>query len=91
MPIGCTRCGAKQEGEILTPPIAFKFPHEKGCGHGVGPLAVIKGKIAKPKEPTAKEVIVEELKSQIEEIKVEKVVEKSTQKKEKIKVYGQKD
>lgn len=45
MPIACTRCGNKQEGEIISPPIAFAFKHGNGCGHGVGPLAVIKGTI----------------------------------------------
>ena len=45
MPIACTRCGNKEEGEIISPPIAFAFKHGNGCGHGVGPLAVIKGVI----------------------------------------------
>ena len=45
MPIACTRCGNKQEGKIISPPIAFAFKHGNGCGHGVGPLAVIKGAI----------------------------------------------
>ena len=47
MPIACTRCGASEEGEILTAPIAFAFKHELGCGHGVGPRAVIKGSTPK--------------------------------------------
>lgn len=62
MPIACTRCGAKEEGEILSAPIAFAFKHEKGCGHGVGPLVVIRGKVAKVEEKP---------KEQVEEIKVE--------------------
>ena len=45
MPIACTRCGNKQEGEIISPPIAFAFKHGNGCGHGVGPLAVIRGTV----------------------------------------------
>ena len=47
MPIACTRCGASEDGEILTAPIAFAFKHDRGCGHGVGPLAVIKGSTPK--------------------------------------------
>ncbi len=50
MTVACTRCGASAEGEIITPPIAFTFKHERGCGHGVGPLAVIKGKTPKKVE-----------------------------------------
>lgn len=50
MPIACTRCGASEEGEIITPPIAFAFTHEKGCGHGIGPLTVVKGKTPKKAE-----------------------------------------
>ena len=50
MPIACTRCGASEDGEILTAPIAFAFKHDRGCGHGIGPLAVVKGKTPK-KEP----------------------------------------
>jgi hypothetical protein len=41
MTIACTRCGATQEGEIILPNIAFKFPHKGGCGHGLGPLSVL--------------------------------------------------
>jgi len=41
MTIACTRCGAKQEGDIILPNIAFKFKHIKGCGWGLGPLAII--------------------------------------------------
>jgi hypothetical protein len=88
MPVACTRCGAKQEGEILNVTVAFRFPHEPGCGQGVGPLAIIKGKVSKPKETpkevpkekSAKEIIVEELKPQVVEAK-----------KTKTKVFGQKD
>jgi hypothetical protein len=58
MPIACTRCGEKQEGEILNVNIAFRFPHAKGCGQGIGPLAVIKGQIKKPE--VKKEVKVDE-------------------------------
>ncbi len=55
MPIACTRCGASEDGEILTAPIAFAFVHDKGCGHGIGPLAVVKGKTPK-KEPKKEKV-----------------------------------
>ena len=50
MPIACTRCGASEDGEILTAPIAFAFKHDRGCGHGIGPLAVVKGKTPKKQE-----------------------------------------
>ena len=56
MTIACTRCGAKQEGDIILPNIAFKFKHIKGCGHGLGPLAIIPSakKMEKPKIDTIK-------------------------------------
>jgi len=44
MTIACTRCGATCEGDIIVPPLAFGFKHKSGCGHGVGPLAVLPGK-----------------------------------------------
>ena len=54
MPIACTRCGNSEDGEILTAPIAFAFEHARGCGHGIGPLAVVKGKTPKKVESTKK-------------------------------------
>ena len=54
MPIACTRCGNSEDGEILTAPIAFAFKHARGCGHGVGPLAVVKGKTPKKVESSKK-------------------------------------
>ena len=54
MPIACTRCGNSEDGEILTAPIAFAFKHALGCGHGIGPLAVVKGKTPKKVESTKK-------------------------------------
>lgn len=90
MPIACTRCGAKEDGEIITAPIAFAFKHALGCGHGVGPLAVVKGQVTKKKEEiphtdSVKQVkeIVAESKQTIDDSKKEK---KSF--KEKIKVFG---
>ncbi len=55
MTIACTRCGASEEGEIILPSIAFAFKHDLGCGHGVGPLTVIKGKTPKKVESKKKE------------------------------------
>ena len=54
MTIACTRCGAKQDGDIILPNIAFKFKHNKGCGWGLGPLAIIPSakKMEKPKIDT---------------------------------------
>ena len=62
MPIACTRCGASEDGEILTAPIAFAFKHDRGCGHGIGPLAVIKGKTPKKQESKSKKKKAEKLK-----------------------------
>jgi hypothetical protein len=41
MTIACTRCGASQDGDIILPVITFKFKHNRGCGHGVGPLTLL--------------------------------------------------
>ena len=89
MPIACTRCGAKEEGEIITAPIAFTFKHETGCGHGVGPLAVIKGQIKKSKIEKDPDVIITDK----DEIRVEGKVEEKPKKsvKEKIKVFGKRE
>ena len=92
MPIACTRCGKKQEGEILTSPVTFTFKHEKGWGMGIGPLAVIKGQIKKPKTETSEfkevtgksnEIIITD-EAKPKEIKVEV----KEPKKEKTKVFG---
>lgn len=73
MPIACTRCGNKQEGEIISPPIAFAFKHGNGCGHGVGPLAVIRGTIKvqekKVIEEQIDEIIVKKLQPQTQKRK----------------------
>jgi len=91
MTIGCTRCGASCEGDIILPSLAFGFKHNLGCGHGVGPLAVVKGQVRKPvqkeeskqhEEKTAKEIIVEELTPRVKEVKQES---------KKHKRFGQKD
>jgi hypothetical protein len=50
MTIGCTRCGATCEGDIISAPLAFTFKHEVGCGHGVGPLAVFPSSKKAPKK-----------------------------------------
>ena len=91
MTIACTRCGATQDGDIISPPLAFGFKHNAKCGHGVGPLAVMPSarksekKISeKHAEIQAKEIIKEVEK---EEIKVEKPKSKI----ERIKVFGKKD
>jgi hypothetical protein len=65
MTIGCTRCGATQEGEIILPQIAFRFPHKKGCGHGIGPLAKVPTSKKKQVDKPAKES-----KPKVEKVKV---------------------
>jgi hypothetical protein len=69
MTIGCVRCGASMEGDIITSPISFTFKHESGCGMGIGPLCVLKGKITKR---------VEEKKKKKKETKVVENTETST-------------
>ena len=61
MTIACTRCGAMQDGDIILPSLSFGFKHNPGCGHGVGPLAVLPGS----KKP---------LKSDFKKLEGEKVV-----------------
>ena len=80
MTIGCTRCGAQEDGNILSPPIAFAFKHNDGCGHGIGPLAVIPGtkKPDKPKETRSEPEI-----PTTSEVRAEEVVEENTPKKNK--------
>ena len=84
MTIGCTRCGASQEGNILLPVIVFKFPHKKGCGMGIGPLAVI---------PTHKKVKVENIPEplHIADVIVELEPKKSNPIVEKLKVFGKQE
>ncbi len=96
MTIGCTRCGASEDGEILSPPIAFAFKHNKGCGHGVGPLAVIPGKkkADKPKntaEKFADRVNAEVIKEIEKEIKVEEKVKEDKPKKSKFSSFSKKE
>ncbi len=92
MTIACTRCGATQDGDIILPPIAFAFKHERGCGHGVGPLAVMPGSAKKkPKTETSefKEVTGKSderiIFDEVKEIKVEETVDKAKPKKSKFK------
>ncbi len=96
MTIGCTRCGAREDGQILSPPIAFAFKHNKGCGHGVGPLAVIPDakKTEKPKSTAEKhgEIQAKEVIKEIEkEIKVEEKVKEDKPKKSKFSSFGKKE
>jgi hypothetical protein len=95
MPIACTRCGAKEDGEILTAPISFAFKHDPGCGHGVGPLVVIKGQIKKTAEIHAEKQAEEIIKEAEASLKLDKDPKVSTQtatpKKEKNKTFSQKD
>jgi hypothetical protein len=89
MTIACTRCGASCEGDIIVPPLAFGFKHNSGCGHGVGPLAVLPGSV-KPKkkeEPFGKGIGAEILKK--DDVKVVEKTKKSKPIVEKVKVFGQ--
>lgn len=81
--IACTRCGATENFDILTPPIAFAFKHEKGCGHGVGPLAVLPGSAKKKPDTSIVESVKEVFSDPKEEIKVEEKVEKTMSRAEK--------
>ena len=84
MTIACTRCGATCEGDIILPALAFGFTHNSGCGHGVGPLAVLPASFkSKPKK--------EEIKEEREEIKVEEVVEKTESRAERRRARQQKE
>ncbi len=94
MTIACTRCGATQDGDIILPALAFGFKHNLGCGHGVGPLAVMPGSAKKKPEKKADTSIVDSVKevfSSKEETKVEEKVEESKPKKSKSKSFSQKD
>ncbi len=81
MTIACTRCGATCEGDIIVPPLAFGFKHNSGCGHGVGPLAVL---------PTSFKPKVEK-KEVKEEVKVEEEVEKVKPRHEKKSRFSKKE
>ncbi len=84
MTIGCTRCGATCEGDIIVAPLAFGFKHEPGCGHGVGPLAVIPSakKSEKPKTET---------KNEPEPVKVKETVKEPQPEKSERKLFGKKE
>ncbi len=97
MVIACTRCGAKEDGEILTAPIAFAFKHASGCGHGVGPLVVLRGQTKKleikdvKNTKTVESVMTSGTQTLVEEIKVESEPKEKKSIKEKIKVFGKQD
>jgi hypothetical protein len=92
MTIGCVRCGASQEGEIITSPISFTFKHESGCGMGIGPLCVLKGKITKRVEEKKKDTSnVDSATKVFEEIKVEEKAEENLSRREKRKLRQQKE
>ncbi len=85
MTIGCTRCGASCEGDVIVPALAFGFKHEAGCGHGVGPLAVLPGSFKpKPKKE-------EEKTPEPKEVKAEEVVEKTESRAERRRARQQKE
>ena len=84
MTIACTRCGATCEGDLILPPVAFTFKHNEGCGHGVGPLAVLPGSKKKPEKSTAEKHADKFNEEVVKEIKVEE----SKPKKEKSKIFG---
>ena len=99
MVIACTRCGAKEDGEILTAPIAFAFKHDKGCAHGVGPLVVLRGQVKKPKEifegsremPESTQKSEKSVQERPKDIRVEEKPKEKKSIKEKIKVFGKQD
>jgi hypothetical protein len=106
MTIACTRCGASQDGDIILPVIAFKFKHNRGCGHGVGPLTLLPSN-KKPKNIAERhadkqaDAILKEIEKS--EVKVSDVrlspkgkpidepAKKSKSTIEKLKVFGKKD
>ncbi len=91
MTIACTRCGATEDGDIILPPIAFKFKHNLGCGHGVGPLAVLPGSSKKKPDTSIVESVKQVFTDTKKEVKVEEKLEKAKHKSEKTKVFGKKD
>ena len=92
MTIGCTRCGATQDGDIIVAPLAFAFKHEPGCGHGVGPLAVIPSakKSEKPKSTAEKHGEIQ-AKEVIKEIEKEIKVKENKHQKSKFSSFGKKE
>ncbi len=88
MTIGCTRCGASEDGEIISPPIAFAFKHNKGCAHGIGPLAVLPSNFKKSKKDDTPKVEAKETKS---EVKVEKQVKENKPEKSKSSSFSEKE
>lgn len=100
MTIACTRCGATEDGDIILPALAFGFKHNLGCGHGVGPLAVLPGSAKKKPEKKPDTSIVDSVKEVFknkeepkveEETKVEETVEETKPKKSKKLSFSQKD
>jgi len=89
MTIACTRCGATCDGDIILPSLAFGFKHEAGCGHGVGPLAVLPGSAKPRKEETIKQKVDPQAEQDIGEIKVEEKVEKPRSRDKKKHRFGQ--
>jgi hypothetical protein len=98
MTIACTRCGASCEGDIIVPPLAFGFKHNSGCGHGVGPLAVLPSSV-KPKKTITDDIktapndeasrkIVEKILKK-DDVKIEEKPKKSKPFVEKVKSFGQ--
>ena len=94
MTIACTRCGATQDGDIISPPLAFGFKHNAKCGHGVGPLAVMPSarksekNIAERHADRANEEVVKEINKEVEK---EESAEKPKSKREKLRVFGKKE
>ncbi len=91
MTIACTRCGATQDGDIISPPLAFGFKHNAKCGHGVGPLAVLPASYKARQKEEFKKVEKHIIFDEVKEVKAETKVEKSKSKKEKTKVFGKQD
>ena len=93
MTIACTRCGATQDGDIILPPIAFGFKHNSGCGHGVGPLAVLPG--SKPKKIVTDEGEFKKVEGKSADVIVtdegKEAFTKQKKIKEKLKVFGKRE
>ena len=95
MTISCTRCGASQEGEIINVVIAFKFPHKKGCGQGVGPLARMPDNKTKHTESRAEKILKEIEKSDVRVSPKGKPIDETPKKSrpivDKLKSFGKKE
>lgn len=90
MTIGCTRCGATCEGDIIVPALAFKFKHNIGCGHGVGPLSVLPTNaknVKMPDEPIKEPQLVDGKSDDV--IVTDEAPKKVRAKATKTKVFGQ--